>query len=466
MAVDEETKKHLESVKKGKPRRFVMICKGINILSLIVYKKGSLETFKKQAKAEGRGQFYHGVVDGKGQDIVFKLLRSDGFEKPPGKTRTLKSFLKDEAELQFKPLYEIVDSLPEVLEDDGDDPSPESQSTLGSQDAGRAELFKARLTELIPQIKQAAGTLPGDEAKLKASQASLFARQQKFPEANAMLDAAQQLLQAAAPAASADDPAERFKARLAALIPQIKQTAETVAGEEAKLKASQAGVFARKLDFEQANLLLEQAEKLLGEGSASSPSDGPQLDELENQAQALKTAIYPLVKEAIATNPQAKDELVRLLGLARKHEQAGEFGQVIEIMAQLSELVGQTSTSPARSDAEIAGCIRRWEAGLRQVSTEIDLLEESVRDDLDTDADAAADALRSIVAGFDKDLESALAAVDEGAPAQAALQIVNTYESYIIGSELIRHAETNPYGVTVDIREPLMQILTEIRGAL
>jgi len=82
MPVDSETIGFLEDVKKGKPRHFAMICKGVQILSLIVYKKGTVEKYKKQAKEQGRGQFYHGVIDGKGVDICFKLLSSDGYEKP------------------------------------------------------------------------------------------------------------------------------------------------------------------------------------------------------------------------------------------------------------------------------------------------------------------------------------------------------------------------------------------------
>jgi len=57
-----------------------MICKGVKILSMFVYKKGTVEKYKKQAKQEGRGQFYHGVVNGKGLEIAFNLSSSDGFD--------------------------------------------------------------------------------------------------------------------------------------------------------------------------------------------------------------------------------------------------------------------------------------------------------------------------------------------------------------------------------------------------
>lgn len=43
MPVDSDTKMYLDEVKKGKPRKFVMICKGGKMLSMIVYKKGGVE---------------------------------------------------------------------------------------------------------------------------------------------------------------------------------------------------------------------------------------------------------------------------------------------------------------------------------------------------------------------------------------------------------------------------------------
>jgi hypothetical protein len=116
--VSEESVRFLEEVKKGKPRKFAMICKGASLVSLVVYKKGNVEKYKKEAKKSGKGQFYFGIVDGKGVDIRFALARADGFEKPPVKTLTLKSFLADSADLKFKPYFEIVDEPQLVLDED------------------------------------------------------------------------------------------------------------------------------------------------------------------------------------------------------------------------------------------------------------------------------------------------------------------------------------------------------------
>ena len=73
----------LEDVRKGKPRRFVMICKGQTVVTLVVYKKGGVDKAKKEAKAGGATDVSFGVVDGKGPNIVFKLSREDGFKEEP-----------------------------------------------------------------------------------------------------------------------------------------------------------------------------------------------------------------------------------------------------------------------------------------------------------------------------------------------------------------------------------------------
>ncbi len=115
--ISTETSAFLEDVKKGKPRRFAMICKGTHIISLVLYKKGSLEKYKKEAKAQGKGEFYFGVVGGKGMDLVFQLASSDGFDGAPVKDTVLKKYL-EESEFKCKPTFAIVESLPVIPDDE------------------------------------------------------------------------------------------------------------------------------------------------------------------------------------------------------------------------------------------------------------------------------------------------------------------------------------------------------------
>lgn len=116
-SMSEDSISYLEEVKKGKPRKFAMITKGSEVVSLVVYKKGNVEKFRKEAKQSGRGQFCFGIVDGKGIDIRFVLARSDGFEAEPVKSTKLKAFLEEAADLKCKPHFEIVDALPFALDE-------------------------------------------------------------------------------------------------------------------------------------------------------------------------------------------------------------------------------------------------------------------------------------------------------------------------------------------------------------
>lgn len=116
-SMSDESIGYLEDVKKGKPRKFAMICKGAEVVSLVVYKKGNVEKQKKEAKQSGNGQFYFGVVDGKGIDLRFVLARSDGFEVEPVKPTKLKSFLEEAADIKCKPHFEIVDAAPLALDE-------------------------------------------------------------------------------------------------------------------------------------------------------------------------------------------------------------------------------------------------------------------------------------------------------------------------------------------------------------
>lgn len=116
--LDDDSLNALEQVKKGKPRRFVLLCKGAKLLSLVVYKKGSLANFKKQAKEQGTGELIHGVVGGKGQNIVFQLAAADGFTAEPTTPVKLKEFVNAASGDNFKPKWELVAELTPVLDED------------------------------------------------------------------------------------------------------------------------------------------------------------------------------------------------------------------------------------------------------------------------------------------------------------------------------------------------------------
>jgi hypothetical protein len=114
MPLDELSLELLDKVKHGITAKYVLLTKGEKrILNLVVYRTGALETAKKQARTAGTGEFYHGIVDGGGQALSFKLARVDGFEEAPVKNKILKTFLAA-SNIDCKPTIDIVDTLPEM----------------------------------------------------------------------------------------------------------------------------------------------------------------------------------------------------------------------------------------------------------------------------------------------------------------------------------------------------------------
>ena len=115
MPIAAESEKILNNVKQsGKPAKFVLLTKGSKVLNVVAYRVGGQDGKIKEAKEAGMGDVACGVVDGKGAQLSFKLLRSDGFEAAPVTHTKLKDFLNEGTDLGLKPSIDIVDALPAV----------------------------------------------------------------------------------------------------------------------------------------------------------------------------------------------------------------------------------------------------------------------------------------------------------------------------------------------------------------
>ena len=332
MSLDADSIDYLDDVKKGKPRRFVMICKGVRIMSMVVYKKGTVERYKKQAKEEGKGQFYHGVIEGKGLDITFKLCRADGYDKPPGKEIILKDFLSTETGIRFKPSYELVDVLPEISEHDevegseaeGEQETPPQAPPMPEggtySTADLAAECKRLKSTLYSQVKSAVESHPDQKDAVirlfasadKNEKASEFAAAiEDYRKLSAVLTSLPEAEEKEEEGESEQNPAVVFNDRLKALLSDVKAAAGTPAGDEAKRIIQEAGALARNKDFAGGNELLEKAHEILNDWAAEAGNIGGDPAALFNDR--LK-AFLPKVKAAAGT--LAGDEAKRLVGEA------------------------------------------------------------------------------------------------------------------------------------------------------
>lgn len=390
VTIDAETRAQLlGAVKKKKARKFVLITKGAKIVTLVVFKKGPYGPKVLKAKSEGfKGTPTCGVIVGSGVQLNFRLagnsdvsnaMRTEGnvYDGEPCKISKLKKFLKN-AELPFtKAAFEIVTSVAAAVtvdEDANDDefagvgepsagesippppplsgtepPGPSSESAESmSRAVDAATAFKERLTTLLPKIKSAVGTPAGDEAKLKASEAGVFARKQDFDQANVLLDQVERVLDASTGSARDSSPASTenlgvlFNRRLSGLVAKIKAAAGTPAGDGAKLKASEAGVMARNKDFERAGELLDQAEQLLDApvSETSQPSSEAAL------AEALEAAQPATLKQAIAAWKSAQNLMVFKLKAIEKIIASSDHPDVARALVELKAVRSQLSGTP------------------------------------------------------------------------------------------------------------------------
>lgn len=225
------------------------------------------------------------------------------------------------------------------------------------------------------------------------------------------------LPQAATEPAAPVDPGAAFNARLAALLPLIKQAIAggVPAGQDVKLKVSEAGVFARKRNFDEAHRLLDEAEALLrAAGLATDPAD-------------------PEGEPAGAGGPKtfvgyAK---ARLAWLDTRKQVAAELQRLERAILQ------------AYAGSSSLGAVQTATRSLDEVLT---ILDERLADKLDEGLNAADPAARQAIH-------------------RQAAEIIGRYQRFIRTSPLMRQVDDNPF-VAVNVQERLSTTLDDLERQL
>ena len=346
----------LEQAKKGKPRKFVLVNKGAAVVNLVVYKKGSVEKYKKEAKEAGSGQVSYGVVTGSGMELNFQLARSDGFERAPVKPMTLKEFLAERGDFKCKPLIEIVDAPLVVL----DDEDPLAKRFLALQETALAacDKYPNRAAEIGGLCEQIGKLLDADDAKQGAAKLaelekllaglSAPASTSEIPKAPP-LPPQQTTAPQEKPAAPKNDALVAITARITALKPDLEKAlaAKQPNAENLKLQVSQAGYHARKGEFKEAGALLNQVEKDLGKSPASVHPLAGSWETLRKEAEA-KLATF-----AKSGPPATVEKLKKILALANTKAEAGDYKQAIQAVNQIEPLlVAPKNEGPAEPAQE------------------------------------------------------------------------------------------------------------------
>ncbi len=446
MPVDQDTQKYLGEVKKGKSRKFAMICKGNKIIGLVVYKRGSTDKHKKKAKEEGMGQFYFGVITGKGANITFNLSSSDGFDKPATKSVVLKNYLKDEAGMTFKPVYEIVQELPDVpdeeeTEEEGMETAPE---TVSEPEGPETTLTEG---ETIPE----SSTTPSEVS----------------PEAPTDAAAAKQLT-----------------AALSKLAPLITQAVAAqparkaeVLGQVADIKAAiQAG----ELDAAKAQLLVTA--KLVKELAATAPGkmetpESPGKDRAEIQWRELFAQLEPRYLKALKLQPANASQMRTVMAYATEQAEATQYQKAIKAMKRLVGMIQEAMSGGVGRETDVIAegiveqrkfLVTRWQRIPVEIGGELAKLKKAIVAEVpDEDANGLSDAVDENLRQFYGKMQDAIdAAINSGEGFGEAVRLVRSFKDDVRANELIRHLKANPMTSGERFESALLGALDEVEAKL
>jgi hypothetical protein len=349
----------LKQAKRG-PMRFAFVIKGPAEGTLLVARKSIPAKKIAEAKKElGGGKVYRGRCEGEMGALVCEVAQ----EPPATLAKQLKALITRDVGPLFKAVeFRVVADLAEEEEGEappeGVPPPPRPPSPPGD---ARAAVLK-RLSALAGPYQAAVAAQGPDGARMQ----SLFGAvkglvgNQDFAQAGKVLDELEPLVagaQAAPAGAPSGDGAARFTARLKALLPQIQQAqaGNSPVGQEVKLRASEANTFARKLDFAQANVLLDRVEALLKQASPTAapppPPPPPPTGDGAARFTARLKALMPQIQQAQAANSPASQEIkVRASEantLARKKDFVQANAVLDKIEALLKQALGTGGADPA-----------------------------------------------------------------------------------------------------------------------
>ncbi|MCE9606155.1 MAG: hypothetical protein K8U03_14760 [Planctomycetia bacterium] len=356
--IDGESRECLDQVKKGKLRKFVMICKGASIVSLVVYKKGSVDKYKKQAKEGGTGQICFGVVTGKGLDINFQLARSDGFEKEPVKTTVLRHYMEEVAEFKCKPLFEIVNSPSIVL--DEDDPLVQRFLKLQAAALSACDTHPERAGEINSLCVQIGGRLDQElleQAEAGINQLEALLQSLANPPSSGTT-APEKTPEVKNEPSSDPNAAQKLADTLKTLKPLIDKAIEQDPSRKNNLFQSMtqiAGEIKQGLFDDAKTHLVVLAKQVQGYLAQKTPETTVGPDPAKQKYESLRKQLEPLLNEARRANPEKSNGLLNLWNYAIDQADAANFNNAVSVLGKLEEAIRKALAEAPKKDTDRFG---------------------------------------------------------------------------------------------------------------
>lgn len=438
-----------DQVKKGKTRKFILICKGASIKGLMVFKKGPFGPRVAKARKNGiRGEAYCGLATGKGVNLTLQLagtpevsaaMNSEGrvYEDVPCKIAKLRAFLAEEAELRFKPEFQIVMDVAAVHSVD-DEPGEET-------DPG------------------------GTEPEASAEQASQASEQEGEPSSDptqmAKLVEALKRLKSPLEAAVAAHPDR--KTELVGRMTQIAGEIKARAAEPARTHIVELGGLLKELAAAPPSAGPQEG------GEAASVDADQQSSEADGRAAFMQRVkqLKPQIQEAVARGGETGDAIRARLSEAKTLAQADRYSEANGSLDELEQLLA-TPTGSEGSIVDFAKARLEWVAAKQNVEGQLHGLRTAVLAEFDDEeALESVEKLDRVLARFNEGLTDSLddlynAEADRKSDvARKALAIAASYRGYVESDDLVAHVDENPFMPT-SVRDTLTTPLAGIESRL
>lgn len=479
--VSEESKGLLEEVKKGKPRKFAMICQGTEVVSLVLFKKGNVDKHKKEAKQAGKGQFYFGVVDGKGQDLRFALARADKFDSAPVRNSVLKGFLEEAAALKCKPYFDIVDTAPLVL--DSDDPLVARFLGLQDEALRACDAHPDRAAQINDLCLQIGGHFDQDQPEHAST---------KLDELETLLGGlARGAPTAPAGAATAGDDAV-LEGKLAEALKKLKPLLQTAIEQHPSRKAELLGATAKIRDaIKDKQFAIAQADvvalgKLLRSLVAAPEANDavpavppvappqPDTDPVADFNRRLKEVLTAI--KAAAASPaaeKAKQLSLEAGAMAKQRDHRQAHALLDQAEAALRDASADATKGDATKGDAPASVFALWRDSREAVMERLSQLQDALRKHDDRRLHEVADkGLNGITNRLQVGLHVALLEYDRATGADrrrlgtTAIAAVDEFDKFLKTEPLVPLIDKNPFQVTVGLQTDLVAALRRVRDAL
>jgi hypothetical protein len=454
------------------PMHFAYVAKGAEGKLLVARKKIAAKEIAEARKEAGGGTVFRGRCVGEEGKLVFEVPK-----EPPGTlAKQLKSTITRDAGLTLQVETRVVADLEEEAED-----QDAAASAVAVPAPDLAARFKARLQALSPALAQAqASTSPvSQQVKVSATEMLGLARQSDFVRASEVLDQVEALIRQVPPAPppaqpATGDEAPLFKTRLKDLLPRIQQAQATnsPAAPQIKQRITEASTLARQNNFAAANALLDQIESLLAQGSTKAASPPPAPDGGAGFTAQLK-ALLPDIQKVQASNSTLSGEVKRRASEAQLFARQKNFSQANAVLAELAPVLKKALAGGAPDGASPAGKPQEvWQQARDQVDGQLNALYGQLRKTGIPELGTIADAIENTLKNYRVRLTVALTEFEQATgeakekARSRALQTVAAYQKEIPADKYVIGADTNPFGIKVNIRETLGRALQTLSQAL